>query len=58
MNKTLIGYFHYTIEMFNVKDNVWETENRFYKIVKKLTDFDLHDIKNKRKNAIFIKQIK
>lgn len=45
----------YSIEIFN--KNIWITQIRFYSKLKKLTDFDLHDIKNKRKNAKYLGKI-
>lgn len=42
----------YSIEMF--KNGQWITEKRIYYVEKKLSDFDLHDIPFKRKNAKLI----
>ena len=42
------------IEMF--KNNQWYIEIRYYNIFKPLDSFDLHDVKNKRRNAKYLKQ--
>ncbi len=44
--------YHYSIEVF--RNNQWVKETRTYYKEKSLTDFDLHDIPDKRRNATFI----
>lgn len=50
----------YEIEMFvdvGTEENPefdWITEKRYYSGKKELTDFDLHDVKGKRRNARFL----
>ena len=44
-----MNYWVYSVEMFI--NGQWIIETRIYFTEKKLTDFDLHDIPNKRRNA-------
>lgn len=48
--------FHYQVEIFI--NNNWILQDRYYYVQKKLNDFDLHDIKNKRRNSKYIKLCK
>lgn len=50
--------YKYSIEMFKIWSGEekprWGTDIRIYNGEKKLTDFDLHDVMEKRKNAKLI----
>lgn len=54
--------FFYSVEMFKCWDGedtkpYWGKDIRLYQADKKLTDFDLIDVPNKRRNAKFIKSL-
>lgn len=47
-------YFVYTIELFDEKQQKWHTDTRYYRGFKDSMEFDVIDIKDKRRNFKFI----